>query len=164
MIAGEPPPCIVSHAELKLIGIPCCALENMSAKYQHAKAALLGLANHMSQIKNPTVHYGLWQNDEALQRNAPTHVYILCVEVDTFDGIPDWFFRTILPPQRCVVAPNAAGNFQAATDAVKLYLAEHELGESLSDRPYFICERYTYGGDEYARYSLPLEEPALAQR
>src|SRR5207248_3211979 len=63
---------------------------------------------------------------------------------------------------RCVVAPDASRDFDAASKRVSQYLSDHGLFEDLASRPYFICERYTYDGEAFARYSLPLKDPKSA--
>ena len=94
---------IVEHNELKLIGIPCVSLKEMPSKYQNAKEGLLSASKHLPHIIDRGVHYGIWPQSEG-QNNPETHVYILCVEVSSFEGIPEWFFKTTLAPQKCVVA------------------------------------------------------------
>ncbi|MEC0210696.1 effector binding domain-containing protein [Paenibacillus ehimensis] len=151
----EMEPVIVEHKELKLIGIPCIGLNDMGDKYRHAKEALLSSAKHLPHIVNPQIHYGLWPHGPS-QSHPDTHVYILCMEVESYDGIPEWFLRLTLPAQRCVVVANKDGDFEAASQAVEAYLREKGLQTSAGERSYTICERYSYEGEGFARYSLPL--------
>ncbi|MDU5145544.1 MAG: hypothetical protein E6230_25560 [Paenibacillus dendritiformis] len=52
-------PVVVRHEELKLIGIPCISLQDMSSKYRHAKEGLLSSTKHFPQVVNQRVHYGM---------------------------------------------------------------------------------------------------------
>lgn len=149
-------PYIVEHNELKLIGIPCISLQDMSGKYHHAKEALLSSAKHLPSVKNPSVHYGIWPQ-ASTQRQSDMHAYILCMEVESFHGVPEWYFQTILPPQTCVVVPNRNGDFQAASEAVEQFLHKSRLQVGADDRKYTICERYNYEGEGFSRYSLPIQ-------
>jgi len=148
-------PYIVKHDELNLIGIPCISLQDMSGKYRHAKEALLSSAKHLPSVKNPSVHYGIWPK-ASTQQQSDMHAYILCVEVDSFKDVPEWYFRTTLPPQTCVVVPNRDGDFDAASQAVEHYLSEARLETGADDRKYIICERYSYEKEGFSRYSLPI--------
>ncbi|MBU9713651.1 GyrI-like domain-containing protein [Evansella tamaricis] len=147
---------IIEHNELKLIGIPCVSLKEMPSKYQNAKEGLLSASKHLPHIVNRQIHYGIWPHGEE-QKNPETHVYILCVEVSSFDGIPEWFFKTMLSPQQCVVGnDNSDRCFDAAGEKIKKYIQEKGLKTSAGDRLYTICERYSYEGEGYSRYSLPI--------
>jgi hypothetical protein len=146
---------IVEHGELKLIGIPCIGLQDMGGKYRHAKESLLGLSAHMPQIVDASVQYGMWP--QVSGQNTPnTHAYILCVEVSTFDGVPEWFARITVPPQRCVAAASKDGDFDAAGRVIDTFIAENGLSVSAQGRAYTICERYRYNAEGFARYSLPI--------
>jgi len=146
---------IVDHSEMKLIGIPCIGLNDMSSKYHHAKDSLLGLSAHMPQIIDASVQYGMWP--QVTGQNIPdTHAYILCVEVTTFDGIPEWFARMTIPAQRCVVAASKEGDFDGAGRVIDTYIAEKGLKVDHQGYPYTICERYRYNAEGFARYSLPI--------
>lgn len=146
---------IVAHGELKLIGIPCIGLNDMGSKYRAAKESLLGLAAHMPQIVNASVQYGMWPHG-ASQQVRETHVYILCVEVSTFDGVPEWFVRMTVPPQRCVAVASKDGDYDGAGRVIDAYLAESGLRVDAQGRSYTICERYRYNAEGFARYSLPI--------
>ncbi len=147
---------IVEHGELKLIGIPCISLKDMSGKYQHAKEALLSSTKHLPSVNNSSVHFGIWP-EASTQHQSDMHAYILCVEVDSFDGIPEWYFKTALPPQRCVVVANKEGDFDAASRLVDQYVSDNGLVVGADNRKYTICERYNYNGEGFARYSLPIQ-------
>lgn len=150
-------PYIAEHGELKLIGIPCISLRDMSGKYRHAKEGLLSSTGHFSFVKNPSVHYGLWPVVPT-QSEPDRHAYILCVEVESFDEVPEWYFKTTLPPQKCVVVPNKNGDYDAACRVVDQYVSDHGLAAAAEDRKYIICERYNYEdeGCGFAKYSLPI--------
>lgn len=146
---------IVEHGELKLIGIPCIGLNEMGSKYHHAKDSLLGLSAHMSQIVDASVQYGMWPQVPG-QDKPNTHAYILCVEVSTFDEVPEWFARMTIPAQRCVVAVSKEGDFDGAGRLIDAYIAENGLTVDKQGRDYTICERYRYNAEGFARYSLPI--------
>jgi hypothetical protein len=146
---------IVEHGELKLIGIPCIGLNDMGSKYRHAKDSLLGLAVHMPQIVDVSVQYGMWPQFSG-QNTPDTHAYILCVEVSTFVGVPEWFARITIPPQRCVVAANKDGDFDEAGRLIDSFISENSLTVDTQGRAYTICERYRYNDEGFARYSLPI--------
>lgn len=148
-------PVILEHDELKLIGIPCISLKEMSAKYHHAKESLLSSTKYFPQVVNPQIHYGMWPNVET-QSNPERHAYILCVEVSTFEGIPDWYVKLSVPAQKCVVVANDKGDFDAASKAVDAYIEENNLKVSAEGREYIICEKYNYDGEGFSRYSLPI--------
>ncbi|MFC5406150.1 AraC family transcriptional regulator [Cohnella soli] len=156
-------PVIVEHGELKLIGIPCISLNDMSGKYHHAKEGLLSSTKYFPAVRNPSIHYGIWPEAPS-QSESDRHAYILCVEVDTFDDIPEWYFKTTLPPQRCVVVPNESGNYNAACQVVDQYVAENGLIVDAEGRKYTICERYNYDGEGFAKYSLPIRESLEGER
>lgn len=149
-------PHIVEHVELKLIGIPCISLKDMSGKYHHAKEALLSSTKHLLSVKNPSIHFGIWP-EVPTQQQSDMHAYILCVEVDSFDGVPEWYFRTTLPYQKCVVVSNKNGDFNAASHAIDQYISDNGIKVGANDRKYVICERYNYEGEGFARYSLPIQ-------
>lgn len=150
-------PHIVEHGEMKLIGIPCISLNDMSGKYRHAKEGLLSSTKYFDTVKNPSIHYGIWP-EAPTQRQSDRHAYILCVEVESFDGIPEWYFKTTLPPQQCVVVANKDGDFDAASRAVDEYVRDNGLTIGAGDRKYVICERYDDDREGYgfARYSQPI--------
>ena len=147
---------VVEHGELKLVGIPCVSLKEMPSKYQNAKESLLSASKHLPNIVSPTIHYGIWPLG-ASQKNPDTHVYILCVEVSSFDGIPEWYFRTTLAPQQCVAAVDNSDNpFNAAGEKMQAFLENKDFSFSADGRKYTICEKYDYDGEGYSRYSLPI--------
>ncbi|GAA0342610.1 hypothetical protein GCM10008967_36310 [Bacillus carboniphilus] len=147
---------VVKHEELKLIGIPCVSLKEMATKYKNAKEGLLSATKHMENIINPNIHYGIWPTSE-VQKNPDTHVYILCVEVSTFDGVPEWFFKTTLAPQECIVAvDNSDRCFDNAGEKIQQFKEENQVQVSAEERTYTICEKYEYEGEGYSRYSLPI--------
>lgn len=146
---------ILEHGELKLIGIPCIGLKDMGSKYRLAKDSLLGLADHMPQILDASVQYGMWPQVPG-QNVHNTHAYILSVEVSTFEGVPDWFARITVPAQRCVVVASKDGDFDAAGRLIDAFIYENGLTVSSRGRAYTICERYRYHFEGFARYSLPL--------
>ncbi|RJG26580.1 AraC family transcriptional regulator [Paenibacillus thiaminolyticus] len=148
-------PIVVRHEELKLIGIPCINLQDMSSKYRHAKESLLSSTKHFPQVVSPQVQYGIWPNADS-QADPDRHAYILCVEVSAFEGIPEWYMRVTMPPQLCVVVANDQGDFDAASSRVDAYVADHQFDVSAAGRDYIICERYSYDGEGFARYSLPI--------
>jgi hypothetical protein len=147
---------VIEHKEMKLIGIPCVSLREMKSKYQNAKEGLLSASKHLPNIINRQIHYGIWPQLES-QNNSETHVYILCVEVETFEGIPEWFFKTTLKRQQCVVAnDNSDRCFDAAGEKITDYMRKHRLEVSAEGHSYTICERYSYEEEGYSRYSLPI--------
>lgn len=146
---------IVEHGELKLIGIPCISLNDIASKYQHAKEGLLSSTKYLPHVVNRHIHYGIWPQVPS-QDNPETHAYILCVEVDSFEGIPEWFVKLVVPAQRCVVAANNNGNFDAAGKVIEEFIRENGLTVGAEDRKYTICERYNYEGEGFVRYSLPI--------
>lgn len=148
---------IVEHGELKMAGIPCIGLKDMGSKYHNAKESLFGSARHFPQFVNPRVHYGMWPNQES-QNNPDIHAYILSVEVSTFDGIPDWYVKLTVPLQKCVVVANKSGDFDAANNAVEMYIQSKHLNTDAGERKYTICERYSYDDEGFAKYSLPISE------
>ncbi|MBB3110186.1 hypothetical protein FHS18_002253 [Paenibacillus phyllosphaerae] len=150
-------PRLIEHGELKLIGIPCIGLDQMGAKFELAKRSLLDLHDHLTQIIHPRIHYGVWPQ-AAGQELPASHAYLLCVEVSTFDQVPEWFVRITLPPQHCVAAASMEGDFDAASRVIDAYLSEHGIRTEGQDRPYVICERYRYDAEGFARYSLPLQD------
>jgi hypothetical protein len=156
-------PVIVEHSELKLIGIPCISLNDMSGKYYHAKEGLLSSTKYFPSVKNPSVHYGIWPKAPS-QSDSDRHAYILCVEVDTFDDIPEWYFKTTLPPQRCVVVSNKSGNYDITCKVVDQYVADNGLVVDAEGRKYTICERYNYEGEGFAKYSLPIRANSEGER
>lgn len=156
MIVEDMKPQIVEHSELKLIGIPCISLNDMSGKYHHAKEALVSSTKHLPSVKNPSIQYGIWPQVPT-QQQSDMHAYILSVEVESFDGIPEWYFRTTLPPQKCVVVSNKNGDFDAASHVVDQYISDNGITVGADDRKYVICERYSYEGEGFARYSLPIQ-------
>ncbi|UVI33040.1 GyrI-like domain-containing protein [Paenibacillus spongiae] len=162
MVSEDMIPFIVEHQELKLIGIPCISLNDMGGKYQHAKEALLSSTKHLPSVKNPSLQFGIWPQAPS-QQQSDLHAYILCVEVGSFDEIPEWYFKTTLPPQRCVVVSNKNGDFDAASSAVDQYIHEQGLQVDANDRKYIICERYNYEGEGFARYSLPIQSADSSQ-
>ncbi|WP_245600162.1 effector binding domain-containing protein [Paenibacillus harenae] len=149
-------PQIVEHGELKLIGIPCISLKDMSGKYHHAKEGLLSSTKHFPFVKNPSIQFGIWP-EVPTQSESDMHAYILCVEVDSFDGVPEWYFKTTLPPQKCVVVPNKSGDYDAACRVVDQYVNDNDIIVGANDRKYIICERYNYEGEGFAKYSLPIQ-------
>ncbi|WP_274361908.1 GyrI-like domain-containing protein [Paenibacillus thermotolerans] len=148
---------ILEHGELKLIGIPCIGLTDMGSKYRLAKDSLLGLSGHLPQIVDASVQYGMWPQVPG-QHTPSTHAYILCVEVSTFDGVPEWFVRMTVPAQRCVAAASKDGDFDGAGRVIDAYIAENGLTVDAEGREYTICERYRYNAEGFARYSLPIKE------
>lgn len=155
MAVEDMKPYIVEHSELKLIGIPCISLKDMGGKYHHAKEALLSSTKHLPSVKNPSVHFGIWP-EVPTQQQSDMHAYILCVEVDSFEGVPEWYFKTTLPPQKCVVVSNKNGDFDVASHVVDQYIGDNGIIVGAIDRKYVICERYNYEGEGFARYSLPI--------
>lgn len=149
-------PKIVEHSEMNLIGIPCISLKDMSGKYHHAKEALMSSTKYLPSVKNSSVHFGIWP-EVPTQQQSDMHAYILCVEVDSFDGVPEWYFRTTLSSQKCVVVSNKNGDFDAASHAVDQYISDNGIAVGTNDRRYVICERYNYEGEGFARYSLPIQ-------
>jgi hypothetical protein len=148
---------IIEHEELKLIGIPCISLKEMGNKYQNAKEGLLSSTKYLPQVMNSNIHYGMWPQVKT-QDNPDTHAYILSVGVSTFVGIPDWYVKISVPPQKCVVVANYEGNFDAAGEVLDAYIKDNSLTVSAGDRNYTICERYNYDGEGFARYSLPIQD------
>ncbi|GGG12285.1 hypothetical protein GCM10010912_65920 [Paenibacillus albidus] len=147
---------IVEHGELQLIGIPCIGLNDIGSKYRQAKDSLLGLAAHMPQIVDASVQYGVWPQSTE-QNNPETHVYILCVEVSTFNGVPEWFTRIVLPPHSCVAAASKDGDYDGAGRVIDDFIAANGLTVGVQKRVYTICDRYRYNMEGFARYSLPIE-------
>ncbi|NIK77735.1 putative transcriptional regulator YdeE [Paenibacillus castaneae] len=146
---------IVEQAEMKLIGIPCIGLNDMGSKYRLAKDSLLGLSDHMPQIVDANVQFGMWP--QAPGQDTPhTHAYILSVEVSTFDGVPEWFVQMTIPAQRCVVAASKDGDFDGTGRLIDTFIAENGLRVENQGRNYTICERYRYNAEGFARYSLPI--------
>jgi hypothetical protein len=146
---------IVEHGELKLIGIPCIGLSEMSSKYHLAKDSLLGLAAHMPQIIDASVQYGMWP--QVPGQNTPnTHAYILSVEVSIFEGVPEWFACMTIPAQRCVSVASKDGDFDGAGRIIDAFIAENGIKVGKQGREYTICERYRYNDEGFARYSLPI--------
>jgi len=146
---------IVEHGELKLIGLPCIGLNDMGSKYHQAKDSLLGLQTHMPQITDASVQYGMW-SQSSWQDNPNTFAYILCVEVSTFDGVPEWFVRMTIPPQRCVVVASKEGDFEGAGQIIDAFISKRGIKVDEQGRDYTICERYRYNAEGFARYSLPI--------
>lgn len=146
---------IVEHGELKLIGIPCIGLNDMGSKYRSAKDSLIGLAGHMPQIVDTSVQYGMWPQVPG-QDTPNTHAYILCVEVSTFDGVPEWFARMTIPAQRCVAVASKDGDFDGAGRVIDEFILKNGIQVSNQGRDYTICERYRYNAEGFARYSLPI--------
>jgi hypothetical protein len=161
-MANAPKICIVEHGEMKLIGIPCVGLDDAPAKHRCARDGLLSATRHLPGVKDRQVHVELWPT-AATQANRDTHAFIECCEVTSFDGIPDWFLKIALPPQRCVVAAGfeaSGAGFAEASAAVNQYLADHGLSTDPSGRAYVICEVYDLEGNTLARYSPPLSAAA----
>lgn len=153
-------PVIMEHNEMKLIGIPCISLKEIGQKYQHAKEGLLSSSKYLSQVINPQIHYGMWPQVES--QNIPdTFAYILCVEVNSFDSIPEWFIKLTVPSQRCVAVASYEGNFDAAGEVIDKYIREHQLTVSEVGREYTICERYNYDAEGFSRYSLPIVDTSM---
>lgn len=150
-------PVVVEHEELKLIGIPCISLQNMSEKYQNAKESLLSSTKYFPQVVNQYVHYGIWPTDST-QDHPERHAYILCVEVNSFEGIPEWYVQLSLPKQKCVVVANKQGDFDAASRLVDTYIEEHGIRVNAEGRKYIICEKYNDEGEGFSRYSLPIKQ------
>ncbi|MGM7682286.1 GyrI-like domain-containing protein [Cytobacillus sp. Hm23] len=148
-------PSIVEHEELKLVGIPCVSLKEMKSKFENAKESLLTVAKHLPHIINERIHYGIWPVSES-QDNPETHVYILCVEVESFKNIPDWLIKITLPKQRCIVVANKDHSFDAAGEALYSYIESNNIELSSLGLQYRICERYNYDGEGYTRYTLPV--------
>lgn len=145
---------IVEHGEMKLIGLACVGLNEMGSKYQAAKDGLLSASKHLPNLVEPTLHYGLWSSSPT-QDNPDLHVFILCTEVSSFDGIPEWFLTFNLPPQKSVIAEG--GDWETANQAIGEYLKQHELQTDVGGRPFVISERYNHASDNgYAQYSRPL--------
>jgi predicted transcriptional regulator YdeE len=148
-------PVIIEHNDMKLVGIPCIGLKDMGNKYHNAKESLFLSTKYLPQVLNHRIHYGMWVNSE-IQKNPERHVYILCVEVSTFNGIPDWYVKLTVPAQKCVVVANEKGDFNAASEAVDEYVKVNHFKVSSEGRDYIVCERYSYDGEGFARYSLPI--------
>jgi hypothetical protein len=146
---------IVDHQEMKLIGIPCIGLQDMSKKYHSAKESLLLSTPYFPNVINHRIHYGMWPQVET-QKIPARHAYILCVEVSDFAGIPDWYVKLTIPSQRCVVAANDSGDFDAAGKVIESYVKDNGLTVSREGYAYTICERYNYDGEGFSRYSLPI--------
>ncbi|HEY0828556.1 MAG TPA: effector binding domain-containing protein [Bacilli bacterium] len=156
MLIKDMEPYIAEHGELKLIGIPCISLQDMSGKYRHAKEALLSSTKHLPSVINPSIQYGIWPQVPT-QQQSEMHAYILCVEVESFDGVPEWYFKTTLPPQKCVVVPNKRGDFDDASRVMELFIQDNGIAVGAEERRYSICEGYNYEGEGFARYSLPIQ-------
>src|SRR5690554_1108123 len=77
---------IVELGEMHLIGLPCVGLEDMGGKYQSAKSGLMSASKHLPGVTNSQVHWGLWPVD-ASQGHPDTHVFIACIEVESFEDI-----------------------------------------------------------------------------
>ncbi|WP_449620033.1 hypothetical protein [Robertmurraya sp. Marseille-Q9965] len=75
-------------------------------------------------------------------------------EVNTFEGIPDWYVRVKIPAQECIVVANDDEDFEAASKVVEDYVEALAFHLSAEGRDYLICERYNYTGEGFARYSL----------
>lgn len=148
---------ILKYQETKLIGIPCIGLKDMSKKYHSAKESLFLSTQYFPQVINHRIHYGMWPQVES-QNNPDRHAYILCVEVNDFNGIPEWYIKLTIPPQRCVVVANDSGDFDAAGNVIESYIKENNLAVSGEGYRYTICERYNYDGEGFSRYSLPIVE------
>ena len=147
---------IVEHNELKLIGIPCVSLKNMPEKFKNAKEGLLAATKQMSNVVNNGIVYGIWPQSKT-QQDPDTHVYILCLEVSSFENVPEWFFKTTLPPQKCVVAVDNSENcYDAAGEKIAAFINENEVNTSSGDRVYTICESNNLASGDYMRYSLPI--------
>ncbi|MDQ0167813.1 effector binding domain-containing protein [Bacillus horti] len=153
-------PVIVEHDELKLIGIPCISLKDMKNKFVLAKESLLSSTKHFPQVVNHNIHYGIWPMEES-QNNPETHAYILCVEVSTFEQIPEWFVKITLPKQRNVVVANEEGNFDAAGEVILSYIQDHHIKLSSDNLTYRICEKYNYDAEGFSRYSLPIASHSI---
>ncbi|OEH91162.1 hypothetical protein BFG57_07185 [Bacillus solimangrovi] len=148
-------PTIVEHKQLHLIGIPCVSLNSMKSKFENAKESLFSIAKYLPGVVNERVHYGIWPVSDS-QDNPDTHVYILCVEVESFDNVPDWFTKITLPKQRCVVVTNDDHNFNVAGEALHSYIERNNLKVSSNGLQYRICEKYNHDGEGYSRYTLPI--------
>jgi hypothetical protein len=143
---------------MKLMGIPCVGLEDARTKYRCARDGLLSATKHVTGVKNRQMHVEVWPTART-QEDKDTHVFIECCEVDSFDGIPDWFLKIALPPQRCVVAAGFEASetgFAAASQAVNEYLGAHRLKAGGSGRQFIIGEVYDLEDNTLARYSPPL--------
>ena len=81
----------------------------------------------------------MWVNSE-IQKNPERHVYILCVEVSTFNGIPDWYMKLTVPDQKCVVVANEKGDFNAASEAVDEYVKANHFKVSSEGRDYLYVK------------------------
>ncbi|MFC5469510.1 hypothetical protein ACFPPD_12325 [Cohnella suwonensis] len=68
----------------------------------------------------------------------------------------EWYFKTTLPPQKCVVVPNKRGDYDAACRVVDQYVSDNGIILDTNERKYIICERYNYEGEGFAKYSLPI--------
>ncbi len=148
-------PVIVEHNDLKLIGIPCISLNQMGSKYQNAKEGLLSSTKYLPQVINPSIHYGVCPQVSS-QNNPETHAYVLCVEVESFEGIPEWYLRITLSKQKCVVVANNNGDFDLAGEEIDRYINDNNLKIDSEGRKYTIGERYNYNGEGFSRYSLPI--------
>ncbi|WP_199621186.1 effector binding domain-containing protein [Paenibacillus alkalitolerans] len=145
-------PYIVKHDEMKLIGIPCIGLNEMGSKYRHAKEGLLSASKYLPNVVNRNVHYGVCPQTES-QDNPETHAYLLCVEVDSFEGIPEWFFKTVLPQREYVAVANNEGNWDEAGSIIDRYVQEKGLKIGAGSALYIIGERYRYEEEGFARYA-----------
>jgi len=122
-------PVIIEHEELQLVGIPCISLTNMSSKYHNAKESLLSSMKYFPQVVDREIHYGIWPTSDT-QKSPERHAYILCVEVSTFEGIPDWYLKINLPKQKCVVVANDRGDFDAASNLMDVFLKQNKISVS----------------------------------
>ena len=150
-------PVIIDHEELKLVGIPFISLTNMSSKYQNAKESLLSSMKYFPKVVDREIHYGIWPTSDT-QKSPERHAYILCVEVSTFEVIPDWYLKINLPKQKCVVVANDQGDFDAASNLMDEFLKQNKISVSAEGRDYIICEKYNYKMEGFSRYSLPIEQ------
>ena len=149
---------IVEHNELKLIGIPCVSLKNMPEKFNNAKEGLLAATKQMPNVVNNEIVYGIWPQSKT-QQDPDTHVYILCLEVSSFENVPEWFFITTLPSQKCVVAVDNSENcYDAAGRKIAAFINEKEIKTTPGDRVYTICESNNLLTGDYMRYSFPIAE------
>ena len=112
---------VVNVSELKLVGIPCVGLKDMGQKYAVAKESLFKAMEHMGVWRNRHLHYGVWPRS-ASQKNNDTHTYIVCVEVESFDGVPEWYVKLTLPAQRyATICDVPAAKAMEAYEAIEDY-------------------------------------------
>jgi hypothetical protein len=78
---------IVEHVELKLIGIPCIGLKNMSDKYHHAKDSLLGLTAHMHDPKIHGEANMLRHSSSPLNDSLKQMIYINAAEMTSTESL-----------------------------------------------------------------------------